>query len=486
MKFIIKLFPEITIKSAPVRKQLVKQLRRNIRTVCRSVDDSLEVTGKWDMIEVETALTDPADIATLADRLQCIPGIHQAIEVEEYPFTTQEEMLAIVHPAFEEHLAGKTFCVRVKRTGSHEFTSNEVERFIGGELNQNTEAAGVKLKNPDIKVEIEIKHDRWFLITKRHPGLGGYPIGSQDPVLSLISGGFDSTVSSFLTMKRGLNTHFCFFNLGGHAHELAVKEVAYYLWSRYGASHRVRFVTIPFEGVVEEILTKIDNSYMGVILKRMMLRAASKTAELMDIQAIVTGESVAQVSSQTLTNLAVIDSVTDRLVFRPLATMDKGDIIATSARIGTEEFAKNIPEYCAVISKNPTTKAKREKVEKEETFFDFSVLDAAVDNRRSVSIADIVADDQAREQVEVVDNIASDDVIIDIRHHTEQELKPLVMEDREIQVIPFYQLMSKFPELDKERQYLLYCDKGVMSQLHAMHLRDEGFTNVAVYQPENK
>ena len=109
-----------------------------------------------------------------------------------------------------------------------------------------------------------------------------------------------------------------------------------------------------------------------------------------------------------------------------------------------------------------------------------------MDSRRSVSIADIVADDQAREQVEVVGEIANDDVIIDIRHHTEQELKPLDMEGREIKVIPFYQLMSKFPELDKERQYLLYCDKGVMSQLHAMHLRDEGFTNVAVYQPDDK
>ncbi|MTI13600.1 tRNA uracil 4-sulfurtransferase ThiI [Sansalvadorimonas verongulae] len=486
MKFIIKLFPEITIKSAPVRKQLVKQLRRNIRTVCRSVDESLEVTGKWDMIEAESSLTDPADIATVADRLQCIPGIHQALEVAEYPLTTLDDMLAIVKPQFEAQLAGKTFCVRVKRTGSHDFSSNEVERYIGGELNQNTEAAGVKLKNPDVKVEMEIKHDRWFLITKRHQGMGGYPIGSQDPVLSLISGGFDSTVSSFLTMKRGLNTHFCFFNLGGHAHELAVKEVAYYLWSRYGASHRVRFVTIPFEGVVEEILTKIDNSYMGVILKRMMLRAACKTAELMDIQAIVTGESVAQVSSQTLTNLAVIDSVTDRLVFRPLATMDKGEIISTAARIGTEEFARNIPEYCAVISKKPTTKAKREKVEKEETFFDFGVLDAAVESRRSVSIADIIADDLTREQVEVVDKIATDDVIIDIRHPTEEELKPLVMEDREIQVIPFYQLMTRFPELDRECHYLLYCDKGVMSQLHAMHLRDEGFSNVAVFQPKDR
>ena len=486
MKFIIKLFPEITIKSAPVRKQLVKQLRRNIRTVCRSLDESLEVTGKWDMVEVETSLTDAADIAALADRLQCIPGIHQALEVAEYPLESLEKMLEIVQPKFAERLTGKTFCVRVKRNGNHEFSSNEVERFIGGELNQNTKAAGVKLKNPDVKVEIEIKHDRWFLITRRHPGLGGYPMGSQDPVLSLISGGFDSTVSSFLTMKRGLNTHFCFFNLGGHAHELAVKEVAYYLWSRYGASHRVRFVTIPFEGVVEEILTKIDNSYMGVILKRMMLRAASKTAEQMEIQAIVTGESVAQVSSQTLTNLVVIDSVTDKLVFRPLATMDKGEIISTAARIGTEEFAKNIPEYCAVISKNPTTKAKREKVEKEEGFFDFSVLDSAVENRRSVSIADIIADDLAREQVEVVEEVAQDDIIIDIRHPTEEEIKPLVMKGREIEVIPFYQLMSKFPELDRDRHYLLYCDKGVMSQLHAMHLRDEGHKNVGVFQPGGK
>ncbi|WP_281647817.1 tRNA uracil 4-sulfurtransferase ThiI [Parendozoicomonas sp. Alg238-R29] len=486
MKFIIKLFPEITIKSAPVRKQLVKQLRRNIRTVCRPLDDTLEVTGKWDMVEVETSLAEPADIATLADRLTCIPGIHQALEVAEYPLTSMDDMLETVRPVFTDLLAGKTFCVRVKRNGSHAFTSGDVERFIGGELNQSTDAAGVKLKNPDIKVEIEIKHNRWFLVTRRHPGLGGYPMGSQDPVLSLISGGFDSTVSSFLTMKRGLNTHFCFFNLGGHAHELAVKEVAYFLWNRYGASHRVRFVTIPFEGVVEEILTKIDNSQMGVILKRMMLRAASKTAEIMDIHALVTGEAVAQVSSQTLPNLAVIDSVTDTLTLRPLIAMDKQDIISVARKIGTEDFAKSIPEYCAVISKKPTTRAKPEKIEREESFFDFSVLDSAVDNRRSVSIADIIADDLSREQIEVVDTIAKNDVIIDIRHPTEEELKPLVMEDREIEVIPFYHLMSKFPELDRERHYLLYCDKGVMSQLHAMHLRDEGYTNVAVFQPENK
>ncbi len=483
MKFVIKLFPEITIKSAPVRKQLVKQLRRNIRLVCRPVDPELEVVGKWDMIEVESRLEEKGDIATLVDHLCCIPGIHQILEVMEYPLESLESMLEVVRPIYASQLAGKMFCVRVKRTGSHEFKSSDVERFIGGELNQTTDAAGVKLKNPDVRVDIEIKHNRWFLVAKRHAGLGGYPMGSQDPVLSLISGGFDSTVSSFLTMKRGINTHFCFFNLGGHAHELAVKEVAYYLWSRYGASHRVRFVTIPFEGVVAEILSKIDNSQMGVILKRMMLRAASKTAEFMKIQAVVTGEAVGQVSSQTLPNLAVIDSVTDTMVLRPLIAMDKQDIISIASRIGTEDFAKNIPEYCAVISKKPTTRARPEKIEKEESFFDFSVLDKAVEDRRSVSVHEIVADDLRREEVEVVDTIGQNDIIIDIRHPTEEELKPLQIPGREVQVIPFYQLRTKFPELDRNRNYLLYCDKGVMSQLHAMHLRDEGHNNVRVFQP---
>src|SRR5690606_41944273 len=109
-----------------------------------------------------------------------------------------------------------------------------------------------------------------------------------------ISGGFDSAVASFLSMKRGMRTHFLFFNLGGREHELAVKEVALFLWQRYGSSHGVHFITVPFEAVVAEILDKVENSQMGVILKRMMLRAATQVAEKAQIPALVTGEAIAQ------------------------------------------------------------------------------------------------------------------------------------------------------------------------------------------------
>jgi thiamine biosynthesis protein ThiI len=119
-----------------------------------------------------------------------------------------------------------------------------------------------------------------------------------------MSGGFDSTVAAYQIMRRGLMAHFCFFNLGGRAHELGVMEVAHFIWKKYGSSQRVLFVSVPFEEVVGEILGKVDNSHMGVVLKRMMLRAASQIADRLHIDALVTGEAISQVSSQTLPNLS--------------------------------------------------------------------------------------------------------------------------------------------------------------------------------------
>ncbi|WP_163372965.1 tRNA uracil 4-sulfurtransferase ThiI [Endozoicomonas acroporae] len=484
MKFIIKLFPEITIKSAPVRKRFIKMLRKNIRTIVKRVDENIDVCGVWDHIEVTTSSNDQILVAEVGDLLSHIPGIAYWLHVAEHKLVSLDDVLEKAVEAHSETLAGKTFCVRCNRIGKHDFQSIEVERFVGGGLIQQTKTRGVSLKNPEITVRIDIKNDRYFMTQKRGAGLGGYPLGSQEPVLSLISGGFDSTVSSFLTMKRGIRTHFCFFNLGGHAHELAVKEVAFYLWNRFGSSRQVKFVTVPFEGVVEEILTKVDNAQMGVILKRMMLRAATKVAKEMEMAALVTGEAIGQVSSQTLPNLAVIDSVTDALVLRPLITMDKQAIIDISIQIGTEEFVRNIPEYCAVISKNPTTRARVERIVAEEERFNFDVLEDAIQSRRTVSIHDIIADDLTREEVEVVSEVHQGEVIIDIRHPTEEEIKPFTMPGREVVIIPFYQLRTRFPELDNNRHYLLYCERGVMSQLHAMHLREEGHENVGVFNPK--
>ncbi|MBL4581450.1 MAG: tRNA 4-thiouridine(8) synthase ThiI [Gammaproteobacteria bacterium] len=485
MLFLVKLFPEITIKSRPVRKRFIRQLRKNIRSVVSEIDPAISVVGEWDNLEVQTSTDNPEAIAQISEKLACTPGIAKFLHVDKYPRTDLDAMLDLALEYYRETLVGKTFAVRCKRTGKHAFKSTDVERHVGAGLNTQTEAAGVRLKNPDVTVLIEIRDDSVFMVRDQRVGMGGFPLGCQDSVLSLISGGFDSSVSSYLCIKRGLQTHYCFFNLGGRAHELAVKEVALFLWMKYHSSHRVKFISVPFEGVVEEILNKVDNPQMGVILKRMMLRAAERIAAGLHIEALVTGESVAQVSSQTLPNLAVIDSVTNGLVLRPLATTDKQQIIDIARVIGTEEFSKDIPEYCAVISNKPTTRAKPHRIEREEARFDFAVLDAAIDSAKHQLITDLAADlDGESTEVKIVETLDSNSTVIDIRHPDEVELKPLILSGQnqpsELLNIPFYQLRSDFTDLDKNKSYLLYCGKGMMSRLHAANLIDEGFANVAV------
>jgi len=482
MHFIIKLFPEIIIKSTPVRKRMTRQLRENLRKMLRAIDPAIQVEQDWEKLQVIGPESDEVAVR-VADLLARTPGIANFSRVQHFPLGSFDDILQNTLGVWKEKLSGKTFVLRVKRSGKHEFTSGDVERIVGGGLLHQSEAAGVSLKQPDLTVRLEIKQQELFVIEDTTKGLGGFPLGSQDTVISLISGGFDSTVSSYLTTKRGLRTHYLFFNLGGRAHEVGVKEVAFYLWSKFGSSHRVRFITVPFDGVVGEILSKVRNSEMGVVLKRMMLRAATQVAEDMGVQALVTGESVAQVSSQTLANLAVIDSVTKTLVLRPLITSDKNDIIDIARAIGTEEFAASMPEYCGVISVKPTTRAREDKVVAEEANFDFTVLEQAVANSRVQNIDEVMEVDANAIDVEIFQSPQPGATILDIRHPDEVEMRPLSIQGVTVEALPFFALQNKFQHLEQSSSYLLYCEKGVMSRLHAELLLEQGFQNVAVYRP---
>lgn len=468
------------IKSDSLRKRFIKILTGNIRNVLNKHDDTLAVVRHWDYIEVRSKLTENRPL--LIELLQRIPGIHHFLEVDEKPFTDLHDIFEQTLQDVGSLLENKTFCVRVKRKGKHNFSSIEAERYIGGGLNQHIATAKVKLTNPDVTVRVEIENDKMMLVKARHTGIGGYPIGTQEDVLSLISGGFDSGVSSYMLIRRGSRVHYCFFNLGGAAHEIGVKQMAYHIWNRFSPSHKVRFIAINFEAVVGEILEKIDSSQMGVVLKRMMVRAASKIAERFAIQAIVTGEALGQVSSQTLTNLRLIDEASETLVLRPLISHDKEQIIATAKEIGTDDIAKSMPEFCGVISKNPTVKAVREKIVAEELNFDFSILENAVQNAQYLDIRKI-AEQTERDvvQVDVVSVLTGEDIILDIRSPEETDENPLQLEGRNVTLLPFYKLSSQFASLDQSKTYLLYCERGVMSKLQALYLKENGFNNVKVF-----
>ncbi|HCR3775773.1 TPA: tRNA 4-thiouridine(8) synthase ThiI [Morganella morganii] len=482
MKFIIKLFPEITIKSQSVRLRFIKILTSNIRNVLKDLAEDVAVVRHWDYLEVRVKKEELGE--GVADRLTRIPGIHHILQVEERAFTDLHNIYEQTFEMYAASLENKTFCVRAKRRGKHPFSSIELERYVGGGLNQHIPSAKVKLTHPDVTVNLEVEDDKLILVVRRLEGIGGFPIGTQEDVLSLISGGFDSGVSSYMLMRRGCRVHYCFFNLGGAAHEIGVKQVAHYLWNRFSSSHKVRFVAVNFEPVVAEILEKVDDGQMGVVLKRMMVRAASRVAERYGVQAIVTGEALGQVSSQTLTNLRMIDNATDTLVLRPLISHDKETIINLARQIGTEDFARTMPEFCGVISKNPTVKAVKEKIEAEEEKFDFAILDDVVLNAQNMDIRVIAQQsEQQVTEVEMVSELSATDVVLDIRSPDEQEAHPLKIEGTEVRTLPFYKLSTQFGDLPAETTWLLYCDRGVMSRLQALYLAEQGYTNVKVYRP---
>jgi thiamine biosynthesis protein ThiI len=478
-KFILKLFPEIMIKGPSAKRQMVGQLYNNLLTILQRINPEIEVKKYSDKIEV---FTPKSNLAEVRQKLLDTPGIEQILEVLQFNgMDTLEKIKTKVRELTAESLEDKTFVVRVKRTGKHDFSSIDIERTVGGHLLANSKAKNVSLKNPDITIQMELIQDQLNFISTKYKGLSGFPIGTQGDILSLMSGGFDSTVASYFTMKRGIKTHFIFFNLGGVAHEIGVKQVALYLWNKFGSSHKVKFISVPFDDVLTEIFRSTPPTYMGETLKRLMLMASEKVANAMDIDALVTGESVAQVSSQTLRNLALIDQATSKLILRPLATMNKPEIISVANEIGTRHFAENMPEYCGVISQNPITHGSFKRMEKVAQKFDYDVLHKAVEDAQHLNIDEIVNDVANLAPIEVVKDLSTGDfVVIDIRPEDE-----CIKTSCKSIKIPFHQLKMEFEKLPKDKEYLFYCDKGIMSQLHAQYLRDaKGYKNIRVYRPE--
>jgi thiamine biosynthesis protein ThiI len=478
MKYIVKFFPEIMIKGDAIKKRMVRRLHENVLRLLKRLDDQIVTTKYWDKIEVFVPDLQPGLVSEAEKVLLNTPGIDQVWRIQQFPITDVNSVVEQVVPFALPLIAGKTFAVRARRAGQHPFTSLDLEREVGRVLIEQGDGLKVDLKNPQVKIEFDIYDNYLNIIEARLPAMGGYPIGSQGEALSLMSGGFDSTVASYLSIKRGVKTHFIFFNLGGTAHELGVKQVAIYLWNRFEASHRVHFISVPFENVVAELFRSVHESYMGVVLKRLMLQAAEQIADQLDIQALITGESVAQVSSQTLKNLAVIDEASSKLILRPLAFMHKTDIMAIADNIGTRQFAETMPEYCGVISKNPVIEASFHRTLKEAARFDQDVLNQAVAQMTIVPVDELVAQIVAAAPVPVMSGLTEQDVLVDIRATSEQQAKPL---DNSLS-IPFYQLSQAAKKWSADKRYLLYCKKGVLSQLHAQYLRDAGYHNVYVYR----
>lgn len=475
MRFIIKVSSESFIKSRSVRKWHMKQLRRNIDKVLKEVDPSAKVRSLWDRMEIDCA---EELVPACRLRLRDIPGISHILTVDTFDIPADAPLEFMAAKCVEYHadsLKGKTFAVRCKREGLHAFKSTDVNKIVGAALLEHSVDSKVKLNQPEITVDVEILHERVYFVRERMTGLRGYPYGTQGTVLSLLSGGFDSSVATYLMMRRGCRVNFLFFNLGGTAHSLGVQQAALFLWQKYGSSHSARFYSVSLDSFVADLMQLPHTTYNGVLLKRAMMKVADDISSRINVEALVTGECLSQVSSQTLPNLTVIDKATNFLVARPLLTMDKADIIDIAEEIGSAVFARNMVEYCGVISNKPTISAALDKVEAIEEEMGDAWFKDAIESIDNTSVGDIVDNLNNKPQVEIVSQLAGQ-TVIDI------QVTDSPLDQAELH-IPFHQLNRQYPKLPQDKDYLLYCDKGVMSQLHAAYLHEQGFHNVKVFRP---
>lgn len=494
MKIIIKPFSEIMVKSKFVRKEQLKVLKRNITKNLKWLDENIKTHLFYDKLEID--FLDKSDILKIEiiKRLWFIPWIESFIDVESFEIPEEllksedssdifEFIFSKCREFYLDKIKNKSFCARVKRSWKHNFSSIDLEKYVWAMLLEFWENCRVKLKDPDFTANLELKDNNLFLVRNKFNWVWWYPVWTQDKVISLISGWFDSWVSTYLSMRRWCKTDFLFFNLGWSAHELWVKQVSRYLYKNFWIWYDAKFITIPFENVVKELLEKVDSRFRWVLLKRYFLKIADKLAREHNYYAIFKWDSLGQVSSQTLKNMFVIDKASDTLVLRPLIWFNKQEIVDITKKIWTYSFACNMPEYCQVISDKPATAARLDQVLEQESKIDESILDEAISLKKVEYLKNLLKEDLDWEQeIEISYIPLSDEVVIDIRDKEKRELNPLILENIEVLEIPFFNINSEFKKLNQDKTYLFYCDEWVLSKLHGLYLKELWFDNIKIYR----
>lgn len=290
--------------------------------------------------------------------------------------------LAAIQQATVEYLGdrlatAKTFKVEAKRADkAFPYTSPEISREVGGYVLSHYHHLKVDVHNPDLLIMVEIRDFGAYIHSQQLPGAGGMPVGTGGKAAIMISGGIDSPVAAYMMAKRGIQLTGIHFASPPYTSERAEQKVID-LMTKVGryAGHMTLHI-VPFTRIQEEIQKNCPEEYFTIIMRRFMMRLAQWVARDADCGAIITGESLGQVASQTIPAMAVVDTLAHMPVFRPLIGMDKEEIVAISRKIDTFELSIQPYEDCCTVftPRHPNTRPKRRLVEEAESVLDVEAL----------------------------------------------------------------------------------------------------------------
>ena len=357
---------------------LIKNIKKKIHTLGR-----FEVVSSQSTIRI-TPLDDFIDMDEAAERVSKVFGIvtfSRACVADKDIEDIKNAAVEYLKPIFSEDIS---FKVESKRSDKKfPYGSPEISRIVGGYLADTFPNVSVDVHNPDVTVTVEVRDYAAYIHASVEEGAGGLPVGCGGKAAILISGGIDSPVAAYMMSKRGIELTAVHFASPPYTSDRAEEKVRDLLEIVSDYAGPMDMYTVPFTKIQEEIQKNCPEELFTIIMRRLMMNIAQRLAEKVGCQAIITGESLGQVASQTIGALACTDEVADMPVFRPLIGMDKKDIIAISHKINTFETSCLPYEDCCTVftPRHPRTKPKLDLVRKAEAKVDWeNMINEAVEN----------------------------------------------------------------------------------------------------------
>lgn len=377
-KLILIKYGELTTKKDN-RKLFINKLENNIKSLLKNYDIKI----KKDRVRMYIVTS---KVDEVSEKLQKIFGIHSVVIC--YKTTQDVEDIKVKVKEVLDKEKFSTFKVNTRRADKNfPIHSMDFNNLIGGFVLKNYPVK-VDVHNPELLLNIEIRLEGVFIYTNELLGSGGYPVGVQGKGLLMLSGGIDSPVAGYMALKRGIDIECLYFESPPHTSMEAKNKVLKLANILNDYSGNIKVHVVPFTNIQETIYRFCPEDYMITIMRRMMYRIAHKFAKMHKIPIIVNGESVGQVASQTITSMSVINEVTNMPIIRPVACLDKLEIIEIAKKIGTYETSILPFEDCCTIfvPKHPVINPKLEKCVLAESKFNFNkMIDECIQNIETIT-----------------------------------------------------------------------------------------------------
>ena len=357
-------FSELALKARATRRKMTKQLIDNITYALSRAGLRCRCFVHDARIFVETE--DPERASKLVAK---VFGVAYSMPVVEATASFEAIRESCLELAQARLRPGMSFAIRARKVGKElAMATKEIERELGAQVLEAIEGIEVDLENPDVTIYVEVRGREAYVGDRVDKGVGGLPLGCEGAVVSLLSGGVDSALAAWLMMKRGARILPLYLDLGEYADprcSTRAVDVAKRL-HEYATQPDFALTIVPFDGIQDAIAEAGARSYTCILCKRMMYRIACKMGERFGAKAIVTGEALGQVASQTLSNLVALDEASTLPVFRPLIGMNKEEIVSMAEGIGLREIAAIKIARCKAAPRKPTTRARLKVVHEVE------------------------------------------------------------------------------------------------------------------------